>query len=78
MYWKTGFYHIARGANVPIVLGYLDYRRKVGGIGPVVHPTGNMEGDMKIIRDFYAHSLEDFRLGKNLRWRSGKNDPAFT
>ena len=54
MYWKTGFYRIATGAKVPIVLGYLDYRRKVGGIGPVVHPTGNMEGDMKIIRDFYA------------------------
>ncbi|MBW1786858.1 MAG: lysophospholipid acyltransferase family protein [Deltaproteobacteria bacterium] len=54
MYWKTGFYHIARGANVPIVLGYLDYRRKVGGIGPVLHPTGNMEADMKIVRDFYA------------------------
>jgi 1-acyl-sn-glycerol-3-phosphate acyltransferase len=53
MYWKTGFYHIARGANVPIVLGYLDYRRKVGGIGPIVHPTGNMKADMKIIRDFY-------------------------
>ena len=54
MYWKTGFYHIAKGANVPIVLGYLDYRRKVGGIGPVVHPTGNMEADMKIIKNFYA------------------------
>ncbi len=54
MYWKTGFYHIAKGANVPIVLGYLDYRRKVGGIGPVVHPSGNMGADMKIIRDFYA------------------------
>jgi 1-acyl-sn-glycerol-3-phosphate acyltransferase len=54
MYWKSGFYHIAMGANVPIVLGYLDYRRKVGGIGPVVKPTGNMERDMRIIRDFYA------------------------
>jgi len=54
MHWKTGFYHIAVGANVPIVLGYLDYRRKVGGIGPVVHPTGNMERDMKIIKAFYA------------------------
>jgi len=54
MYWNTGFYHIAMGANVPIVLGYLDYRRKVGGIGPIVQPTGNMERDMKIIRDFYA------------------------
>jgi 1-acyl-sn-glycerol-3-phosphate acyltransferase len=54
MSWKTGFYHIAKGADVPIVLGYLDYRRKVGGIGPVVRPTGNMEADMKIIRGFYA------------------------
>jgi 1-acyl-sn-glycerol-3-phosphate acyltransferase len=54
MYWKTGFYRIAMGANVPIVLGYLDYRRKVGGIGPVVCPTGNMEADMKIIQGFYA------------------------
>ena len=53
MYWKTGFYYIAKGADVPIVLGYLDYRRKVGGIGPIVTPTGNMEADMKIIRDFY-------------------------
>jgi len=54
MYWKTGFYHIARGAHVPIVLGYLDYRRKVGGIGPTVHPTGDMKGDMQAIRRFYA------------------------
>jgi hypothetical protein len=42
------------GANVPIVLGYLDYRRKVGGIGPIVQPTGNMERDMEIIKAFYA------------------------
>jgi 1-acyl-sn-glycerol-3-phosphate acyltransferase len=54
MYWKTGFYYIAVGANVPIVLGYLDYRRKVGGIGPIVQPTGKIEGDMKIIKAFYA------------------------
>ncbi|MBW1799229.1 MAG: lysophospholipid acyltransferase family protein [Deltaproteobacteria bacterium] len=53
MYWKTGFYYIARGAGVPIVLGYLDYRRKIGGIGPIVEPTGNIESDMKIIRNFY-------------------------
>jgi len=54
MYWKTGFYHIARGAKVPIVLGFLDYRRKVGGIGPLVYPTGNIEADMEIIQAFYA------------------------
>ena len=54
MYWKTGFYHIAKGANVPIVLGFLDYRRKVGGVGPVVIPTGDIEADMNTIRAFYA------------------------
>lgn len=53
VHWKTGFYYIAKGADVPIVLGYLDYRRKVGGIGPIVNPTGNIEADMKIIRSFY-------------------------
>ena len=53
-YWKTGFYYIATGANVPVVLGFLDYRRRVGGIGPVVHPTGDIKVDMKIIREFYS------------------------
>ena len=51
--WKTGFYHIAHGANVPIALGFLDYQRKVGGIGPVIYPTGNIEADMQSIRVFY-------------------------
>lgn len=58
--WKSGFYHIACGAGVPIVLGFLDYRRKVGGIGPVVYPTGNITADMKTIRNFY-----DGITGKN-------------
>jgi hypothetical protein len=39
---------------VPIVLGFLDYRRKTGGIGPLVNPTGSIETEMKIIRNFYA------------------------
>jgi 1-acyl-sn-glycerol-3-phosphate acyltransferase len=53
-YWKTGFYHIATGAKVPIVLGYLDYRRKTGGIGHTFCPTGNIEKDMQEIKAFYA------------------------
>ena len=55
MYWKTGFYHIASGAGVPIVLGFLDYGRKVGGVGPAVDATGDIEADMKTIRAFYAN-----------------------
>jgi len=53
-YWKTGFYHIAQCAKVPIVLGFLDYRRKVGGIGPTFHPTGHIRKDMQTIQAFYA------------------------
>jgi 1-acyl-sn-glycerol-3-phosphate acyltransferase len=53
-YWKTGFYYIAHGAGVPIVLSYMDYAQKVSGIGPVFHPTGDIERDMERIKAFYA------------------------
>src|SRR5262249_47054621 len=53
-YWKTGFYHIARGANVPIVLGYIDFKRKVAGLGPAFVPTGDIAADFKIFEAFYA------------------------
>lgn len=51
--WKTGFYHVAVGAKVPIALGYLDYKNKVAGVGDVFMPTGDMQKDMKRIMDFY-------------------------
>jgi 1-acyl-sn-glycerol-3-phosphate acyltransferase len=53
-YWKTGFYYIALGARVPIVLGYADYRRKVVGLGPTLHPTGDIQADFETIRSFYT------------------------
>jgi len=53
-HWKTGFYYIAHGAGVPIALGYVDYRRKAGGIGPMFHPTGYIDADMKNIQAFYV------------------------
>ena len=53
-YWKTGFYYIALGANVPSVLAYLDYKKKVGGLGPVFQTTGDIEADMIAIKAFYA------------------------
>lgn len=52
--WKTGFYHIAAGAKVPILLGFLDFERKAGGIGPTVVPSGDIEKDMAEIKAFYA------------------------
>lgn len=53
-HWKTGFYHIAMGAGTPIVLGFIDYRRKLCGLGPMLVPTGNIAEDMEKIRAFYA------------------------
>ena len=52
-HWKSGFYHIAHGAGVPIVLGYLDYGRKVAGLGPAFVPTGDIEKDFAVFREFY-------------------------
>ena len=53
-YWKTGFYYIALGAKVPIVMAYMDYARKQSGLGPVFEPTGDIEADMVAIKAFYA------------------------
>jgi 1-acyl-sn-glycerol-3-phosphate acyltransferase len=52
-YWKSGFYQIARAAGVPVVLGFLDFERKVGGLGPVVSPTQDVHADMERIRAYY-------------------------
>lgn len=56
-YWKSGFYHIARRANVPIALGFLDFDRKQAGIGPLVYPTGDIRKDMDVIRAFYESRM---------------------
>ena len=53
-HWKTGFYYIALRAGVPIVLGYADYRRRVVGLGPTLHPTGDIQADLEAIRAFYT------------------------
>jgi 1-acyl-sn-glycerol-3-phosphate acyltransferase len=60
-YWKSGFYHIANLAQVPIVMGYLDYAKKRGGFGPALMPTGDVKTDMKVIRAFYND-----KVGKHL------------
>ncbi len=52
--WKTGFYHIAMGANVPMVVGMMDYGTKTGGLGPAIWPTGDYEADMKKVAAVYA------------------------
>lgn len=53
MKWKTGFYHVAAGAGVPIALGYLDFEKKIAGVGKLVYPSGDMDKDMREIMAFY-------------------------
>lgn len=51
--WKTGFYHVAMKAKVPIIISYLDYKLKEGVIEKIFYPTGNFEEDMKVIMNVY-------------------------
>jgi 1-acyl-sn-glycerol-3-phosphate acyltransferase len=53
-HWKSGFYHVARTAGVPIVCAFLDYRRKLGGLGLLLHPSGDVARDMAALRGFYG------------------------
>ncbi len=53
-YWKSGFYHIAREADVHIICSYLDYTHGVTGVGLVLKPSGDLGADMDRLREFYA------------------------
>jgi 1-acyl-sn-glycerol-3-phosphate acyltransferase len=52
--WKRGFYHIAKGAGIPIVLAVVDGKHKIVCMGQVFHPTENMEEDMRTIKGFFT------------------------
>lgn len=55
--WKSGFYHIAHGAQVPIALAFVDYKNKRGGIGKFMSTSGDYEKDMQEINAFYKPLL---------------------
>lgn len=52
--WKSGFYRIARGAGLPVTLGYVDRTTMTCGLGPTIELTGDVAADMDVIRAFYA------------------------
>jgi len=52
--WKRGFYHIAKGARIPIVIAVVDGKHKTVRLGQVFQPTENMEADMKTIQGFFT------------------------
>jgi 1-acyl-sn-glycerol-3-phosphate acyltransferase len=64
--WKKGYYFIALKAKVPMVLGFVDYKNKEGGFGPIIYPSGDYEKDILQIEAFYktktARHPENFNL----------------
>jgi 1-acyl-sn-glycerol-3-phosphate acyltransferase len=55
--WKGGFYHIALASGVPIALGYIDYPRKRIGIDRLFEPSGDIEADFEIFREYYKDKI---------------------
>lgn len=51
--WKRGFYHIAKSAEIPIVMAVVDGKHKTVHLGQVFHPTENMEADLKTIKGVF-------------------------
>ncbi len=52
--WRSGFYHIALAADVPVICGYVDFGAKRVGFGDRVDLTGDVSADMDRVRSFYA------------------------
>ena len=52
--WKTGFHRMARGANLPIQLAYLDWGARRCGLGPLLDPGDDVDADLARIKAFYA------------------------
>lgn len=54
--WKSGFYRIATGANVPVILAFFDYENRRLGLGPTLAMSGDPDVDMETIRMFYLEN----------------------
>lgn len=53
-YWRSGFYYIALAAKTPLVLGSMDYSKRLITYGKTLMPTGDLDADLERIREFYA------------------------
>lgn len=58
--WRTGFYQIALAAKVPMVVGFMDYAKKTGGLGPMIWPTGDFRADMTKVLEVYKSCIPKF------------------
>lgn len=54
-YWRSGFYHLARAAEIPIVMAYIDGKNRRIGFGPTLYPSSNQAADLAKLCDFYSN-----------------------
>lgn len=76
--WKSGFYHIAVGAKVPVVPAYIDYRNKTGSFGDPIEMTGDVHTDMDRIRAVYTEARDMAAVPENfgpIRLREEDDSP---
>ncbi len=52
-YWKSGFWRLARAANLPIALAFIDGPTRTAGFGPTISATADVVADMDQVREFY-------------------------
>ncbi len=64
--WKSGLYHVAFGANIPIMPAYLDYAKKEAGFGGPIYPTENMQQTVDALKAVYADKTAKFPENFNL------------
>ncbi|WP_349513259.1 1-acyl-sn-glycerol-3-phosphate acyltransferase [Erythrobacter sp. NFXS35] len=77
--WRSGFYHIARAANVPIIPAFADNTNMIISFGPPMIPTGNYGEDLLIIAEWFRSKLPDYERFKVLEQQArdiiaGRND----
>ena len=58
--WKSGFYHIAVGAGVPITIAVMDYATRTVSLPATLWPSGDYAVDLPIIQGFYAGATAKF------------------
>jgi 1-acyl-sn-glycerol-3-phosphate acyltransferase len=72
-YWKSGFYHIAHLAKIPINFAYIDFPSKTTGFAPGFIPCGDQEADVENLQKFFSDKRGKFpqKIGK-IRFRPQK------